>query len=88
MPKKPSRTPDHRMVEYSSKKEFEEAEAQRLAAQAELDDANRAIEEDGLPTISAERRKELKKQARQQIEDRLKARRKARRLMRRAGGPS
>ncbi len=37
---------------------------------------------DALPTISEERRRELKEQARRMIEERLRSRRKQRRLMR------
>jgi len=80
MSKKPSN--EHRMVEYSTQDQFEAEEADRLRIQAARDALAADQEADGMPTISAERRAELKKQARQAIEDRLAARRKARRLMR------
>lgn len=83
MPKKPSN--QHRMVEYETQAEFEAQEAERLRIQAARDALAAAEEADGMPTISPERRAELKRQARQAIEERLKARRKARRLMRGGG---
>ena len=82
MPKADPGQPEHRMVEYSSAEEYEAKQIDLRTAHDEAGAAARAEAEEGLPTISPERRAELKQAARDMIEERLKARRKARRLMR------
>ncbi len=69
---------EHRMVEYESQDAYDR---DRSTEDGDVADATED-DPDGLPTISVERRRELKKAAREAIEERLKARRKARRLMR------